>query len=106
MRSFDPSAPTESRTDQRLDSSAVAGVMAGAKLICSTEQDNDSEFFYLTRAGQVVRVTGLDQDRFYVYDRDDHTAKDMLVSLADDTALAMVWSDDEIAEYRLPEPGK
>lgn len=98
MPKFDSSAPRYDATTERSSFEDVAHVMKGATEICETIQDNDSERWSVTKAGQLVRQTGEDLDRYYVFERDDQDAIDMLVGMADDEALAKVWTPEEIAE--------
>ena len=48
----------------------VREILEGAEEILYSEYDNDAEAWYFTRAGQFVRVCGLDQDRYYIWEED------------------------------------
>lgn len=99
MPTFDSKAPRLDTVAVRLDASDLRSILPGAQEVCSSIQDNDSEIWRVTLAGQLIRTTGEDQDRHYVFDRDDVDAIDMLTSLADDEALAKVWSSEEIVAF-------
>lgn len=99
MPTFDPKAPRLDKLAVRLDASELRSILPGSQEVCSSIQDNDSEIWRVTLAGQLIRTTGKDQDRHYVFDRDDVDAIHMLASLADDEALAKVWSSEEVLAY-------
>lgn len=89
---IDRSAPTLPETCDRLNAVEIESILPGAIQICRTEQDNDTEAWYFTQAGQFVRVTGSDQDRFYVVPADD--ARDALEGmLAEDRFAALFPSE-------------
>jgi hypothetical protein len=65
--------------------------------ICSTEQDNDAETWEVTGAGQILRICGSDQDRFYVWDSLE--ALEFLYDWAERDRLLLAWTEEEIAAY-------
>jgi hypothetical protein len=64
---IDTAAPKLPENIERLDGIVVQKIMDGAMEICASIQDNDSDIWHLTRAGQFVRTTGEDADRFFVW---------------------------------------
>lgn len=86
---IDPNAPKLPEDYQKLKRRNIRGVLMGATEIWSTEQDNDSEFWYFTPAGQYVRICGIEQEDCYVYDREEAylTIGDILEDLEDNAAI-------------------
>jgi len=64
---IDRTAPRLPEFMERLASWNVKAILDGSIEICSTIENNDSDIWHLTKAGQFVRQTGIDADRFYVW---------------------------------------
>lgn len=75
-------APTLPATQERLGRLDVAPILEGATEVFDLESDNDRERWFFTRASQFVRISGLDQERCFVYDAD--TAFEILSDQIDD----------------------
>ena len=74
----------------------ISDVMEEAILICSSDQDNDKEHWYLTAAGQFIRMTGMDLDRCYVLSEDE--ARDMLDGFIEDDRFSRLfpeWTEED-----------
>lgn len=66
----------------------IGDALQGAITIYDHESDNDTETMYLTLAGQYVRRTGEDADRFFVLERED--ARDLAQGYVDDEDLDLL----------------
>lgn len=99
---IDTAAPRLPDDIERLTAVDVEGILAGAHEICSTEADNDTDTWFLTRAGQFVRRTGEGADRFYVWPIDE--AFDFLGDLVEAEAWSRVTALLEEASITLPTP--
>lgn len=97
---IDATAPKLPDNIERLAASDVEGILTGAHEICSSVADNDTDAWFLTRAGQFVRRTGEDADRFYVWPIDE--AFDFLGDLVEENVWAKVKSLLEEAGIVLP----
>lgn len=82
---IDRTKPTLPETGERSDRFGVAPILDGAAEICSSRGDEDSEIWHLTSAGQFVRQTGVDEDRFYVVPAPE--ALEFLQDFADDDVM-------------------
>lgn len=87
VRAFviDPTAPRLKADYERSSFADVAPILDGLQEIWSTDQDNDAERWSLTAAGQVLRQTGLELDRYYVVPRKE--AIDYLTDLLEPHVL-------------------
>lgn len=65
--SLDPKALRLPVTGKRLDLIEITPLLDGAVQVCASVQDNDAETWLFTRGGQFIRITGIDQDRYYLY---------------------------------------
>ena len=84
-------APARMDSTRRLDPIEIRPLLVDATPIHSIETDNDKESWFLTRAGQFVRVTGEDLDRCYVMEADE--AHDMIgEDVADHARIFPDWT--------------
>lgn len=87
---IDESAPRLPDDLERLTRADVEQILTGSFPICESIQDNDMERWHLTRAGQLVRQTGVAGDRYYVWPMDE--GFDFLDGFAADEVMAKVRS--------------
>ncbi|MGY3581849.1 hypothetical protein ACVIGB_000080 [Bradyrhizobium sp. USDA 4341] len=87
---LDLAAPKLAEDIERLNRVDVEGILKGAFPVCESIQDNDMERWHLTRAGQLVRQTGLAGDRYYVWPLDE--GLDFLDGFADEEVMVKVKS--------------
>lgn len=83
-----------------LDAEEAEFLLEDADFICESIQDNDAERWWLTRNGQIVRITGLDKERIRVVDPID--ARDMLLGWVEDVQARKLFGD-EAAEFLFKE---
>lgn len=98
---LDPAAPKLAENIKRLNRVDVEGILKGSFPVCESIQDNDMERWHLTRAGQLIRQTGVAGDRYYVWPLDE--GLDVLEGLAAEEAMLKVKSHLTDGGIELPQ---
>lgn len=96
-------APAVVHLGVRLTHSQVKRLEEGGLTpICSTDQDNEREHWFITDGGQLLRRTGRKLERAVLFSEEE--AFEQLDAIATQEALLRAWSEDEIAAFRRPRP--